>query len=93
MRIDIVRADEGYFGIYVDGELELWGRAEPFAMLATVLQGYTVLSIESFATHNLGSYGDQAVGWESMPERFEDIPEPWWTNNPYPEPTFEEDGR
>lgn len=83
MRVDVVRADEGYFGIYLDGKRGFWGRAEPFHMLALCLKGKT---ITEFQDHGFGSYGDQAVGWESPADRFEDIPEQWWTDEIYVDP-------
>lgn len=76
MRIDIVTLADGYFAIYVGGQLEYWGSDEPFP---TLVETVACLQINDLRYHELGAYGSSATEYDDPPDRFEDIPQTWWT--------------
>jgi hypothetical protein len=81
MHVDIVKANDEWVAIYLDGILETWDNNEPFVMLEESLAGrYPVAGL---ATHDLGQRGLAATCFQDPPDRFEDIPEAWWTDLPY----------
>jgi hypothetical protein len=82
MKIDVVRADDGYAAIYLDGLLESWDNDEPFEMLARALEGKPNAPLE-FAVHDLGMFGGGATQYEDPPDYLGDIPDRWWTDDRY----------
>lgn len=89
MNVDIIRVDGGYFGIYVGGQLEYWGAEDPFPTLCEIVEGVQLGRIEY---HSLGNYGYTILssGAEEPPDRFEDIPNIWWSDAHYQSPSWED---
>lgn len=81
MHVDIVRADDGAAAIYLDGQLETWDNDEPFEMLKEALEGK--LPVTAYRVHDLGAFGSGAAQYEDPPDRLEDIPQRWWTDDYY----------
>ena len=79
MHVDIVRADEGYVAIYVDGVLETWNDEDPYEMLIEAIDG-KLHEPPAFRLHSLGEYGNAAAVFEDPSDRFEDIPPSWWSD-------------
>lgn len=82
MRADVITADDGYYGIYLDGELAVWTDEHVWSTLEEVLDGKTVTA---FLVHPLGDYGCQAVQHEDPADLFDDIPSLWFTDALYSE--------
>lgn len=82
MQVDVVRADDGYAAIYLDGMLETWDNDEPFEMLKSALENKPNGVLE-FVVHDLGHFGRGATQYEDPPDQLEDIPDRWWTDDTY----------
>ena len=82
MQIDVVRADDGYAAIYLDGLLETWDNDEPFEMLYQALEGKPLSPI-TFKVHDLGQFGNAVLCFEDPPDLIQEIPDQWWTDDHY----------
>lgn len=81
MQVDIVKADFGYVAIYVDGVLDTWDDGDPLEMLVEAVEGKGEIS--KIELRSFGAYAGNALCFQEPPDRFEDIPETWWTDAPY----------